>query len=124
MINVAFALLVVAAVGGLIMAGRIFNGDHPPWALSLGHGALALGAVGLLAVTVAGGGMRQRVLVALLLFGAAAVGGLTMAVMHARGQATPPAFAAGHGLVALLGLVFALVLRRIAVEAPRAAPAG
>jgi hypothetical protein len=54
-------------------------------------------------------GERIMLIAALILFAIAVAGGLTMAVLHFRGQKPPPAVPVFHGLFALAGLLVLLL---------------
>lgn len=104
MIKIAIGCLLVGALGGAVMAATIFRGRRPPWALTVGHGALgALGLV-LLLLAVAGGaaGLVQAGLAVLVL---AALGGFYLVSFHARKMDHPRPVIIVHALAALTGVV-------------------
>lgn len=102
-------LFAVAAVVGLTMAIAALQGKFPPVPSAILHGVLAAAALVLLlmAVLVKGaGGAALWALGCLLL---AAIGGFTLAFgFHARKKPLPPAFVAGHALIAAVGLLLLL----------------
>jgi len=108
-------LFAVAAIGGLIMAVRIFAGGTPPWVLSLLHAAFGAAGIVTLYLAVAGSAVGGLAWIALGLFVVAALGGFFLASFHLRGQAHPKAVVALHALLAvsgfgiLAGLAFGLV---------------
>lgn len=109
------ALFAVTALGGLILALRVFSGGTPPWALSLLHGAFGAAGLVTLYLAIAGTGASQLAWISLGLFVAAALGGFFLASFHLRGKPHPKAIVAVHALVAvtafaiLAGLTFGLV---------------
>ena len=102
-------LFAVAAVVGLTMAIAAFQGKLPPVPSAILHGVLAAAALVLLLMAVllkGAGGAALWALGCLLL---AAIGGFTLAFgFHARRKPLPPAFVAGHALIAAVGLLLLL----------------
>jgi hypothetical protein len=102
----AFILLVIAALGGATLLGiRAARGVNPPRALAFVHGLLAASGLVALLLQVAETGWTGRPFTALLLIGAAALGGFALISMHLRGRLIPLGFAFVHGLLALSGVV-------------------
>ena len=103
-------LLAIAAVGGLIMAGIRFAGDRqPPVALAMLHGFLAAAAVTLLLYAAATVGLPRTALAALVLFLAAAVGGVTLNLNYQWKQRLLPKWLiVVHAIVAVVGFVLLL----------------
>ena len=104
MLNIAIALFLIAAVGGLVMALRIFKGQLPPIFLAVLHGALAATALVLVLLLVMAGGVRP-----LLMYGAgilvvAALGGFLLLTFHVRKVPHPKAVVVIHALVAVAGV--------------------
>ena len=104
MINYAIGCFIVAALGGAIMALRIFNGNLAPWALSLGHAALGAGGLALVLLAVINGEAGPRATQALVVLVIAAVGGFFLASLHARKTVAPKAVVIVHALAAVAGL--------------------
>ena len=114
MLLTALGLFAVAAIGGVIMAVRVFGGKMPPWALSLLHaafGAAGLVTLGFAAYEAPG---DTLVLTALGLFVVAALGGFFLASFHLRNRAHPKAVVGLHALLAVSAFVL-LGLRAFAV---------
>lgn len=107
MLKIAVILFAVAAVGGLVMAARIFQGSKAPWPLSIGHALL--GATGLVLVLLnVINGAGSLLLAALIILVIAALGGFYLASFHARGQLPPKAVVIIHALVAVSGFLLLL----------------
>ena len=111
LLETATTLLVLAALGGVVMAGIRFAGkDQPPIALAMAHGFLAAAAATLLlygAVFVGLPGLADAGIVALLL---AAVGGVVLNLgYHWKHQPLPVGLMGGHALVAVVGFLLVRV---------------
>lgn len=107
MLNVAVILFAVAAVGGLVMATRIFQGRKAPWLLSIGHALL--GATGLVLVLInVINGAGSLLLAALITLAVAALGGFYLASFHVGGKLPPKAVVIIHALVAVSGFLLLL----------------
>ncbi len=105
-----FILFAIAALVGLTLAIVVFRGRLPPVAGAVLHGALAVSALALLFIAVLAQGARGAAFWALICLTLAALGGLTLAFrFHARRQALPKGFVAGHAALAVVGLVLLLV---------------
>lgn len=106
------ALLAVAAVGGLVMAGIRFAGNRqPPPALAMLHGFLAAAAVTLLLYAALTVGLPGMALVALVLFLVAAVGGAILNLnYHWKQLPLPKGLLIGHAIAAVTGFVLLLAV--------------
>ncbi len=105
-------LLAIAAVGGLVMAGIRFAGNRqPPPALAMLHGFLAAAAVTLLLYATATVGLPGMALAALVLFLAAAGGGVVLNLKyHWRQLPLPKWLVVVHAVVAVVGFVLLLAV--------------
>lgn len=104
MLKLAVLLFAIAAIGGLIMAIRIFQGRLAPWGLSIVHALL--GATGLVLVLLnVLTGSTTVLIAALVLLVVAALGGFFLASIHFRGQLAPKAVVIVHALVAVAGFL-------------------
>ncbi len=105
-------LLAIAAVGGLVMAGIRFAGNRqPPPALAMLHGFLAAAAVTLLLYAAATVGLPGMALAALVLFLAAAGGGVVLNLKyHWRQLPLPKWLVVVHAVVAVVGFVLLLAV--------------
>lgn len=101
----ALGLFAVAAVGGLIMAVRVFGGRMPPWTLSLLHAAFGAAGLVTLGLVVYEAPQDTLILVALGLFVLAAFGGFFLASFHLRGTPHPKPVVALHALLAVTAFV-------------------
>jgi hypothetical protein len=106
-------VLSFAALGGITMAAIRLNGTpRPPTFVALGHGAIALTGVAILAYSAVTPGLPQPAQIALGLFVLAALGGISIfAMFHVKNLPLPIPLVLGHGLLALtaLGLLWASV---------------
>lgn len=109
--TIAVICFVLAALGGLVMALRVFGGRDIPWPLALGHGVL--GAAGLVVLLFAAlSGPTGLVLSGLAVLVLAALGGFYLLSFHIKGNAHPRGVIVIHALIALagVGLVIAAIL--------------
>lgn len=103
-------LLAITAAGGLAMAGIQFAGNRqpPPW-LAMLHGFLAAAALTLLAYAALTVGLPGMATVALVLFLAAAGGGVVLNLnYHWKQLPLPKWLVIGHAMAAVLGFVLLL----------------
>ena len=110
MLRTAACLFVLAALGGLMMAGIRFFGrrNPPPW-VALLHGLLAGAGLTLLVYAAATAAIPRLAIVALVLFLLAAVGGLVLNLRYEWNRLLLPApLVVGHALVAVVGFVLLL----------------
>ncbi len=109
MLIAAVVLFAVAAVFGLTMAIRHFQGKTPPpVALAVLHGVFAASGIVLVLVAL-WPDFSGRAVWSLGLFVLAALGGFTMALgFHWRGKPLPSGLVAAHGLLAVLSFLILL----------------
>jgi hypothetical protein len=107
----AAIVLGLAALGGLTMVAiRLGGAPRPPTWLALGHGAIAVIGVVLLAYAAVSPGIPQLAQVALGLIVLAALGGAAIFLLyHLKSLPLPIPMVLGHGLLALAGLTLLLV---------------
>ena len=108
----AAIVLVLAALGGLVVAGiRLSGAPRPPTWVALGHGAVAATGLGLLIYAAAvSPGIPFLAQVALGVLLLAAVGGATLFLgFHLREKPLPIPLVLGHGVTALVGVVLLLL---------------
>jgi hypothetical protein len=105
MLAAAIVLFLVAAIGGVIMAVRIFRSVRPPMSLALAHGGLAATALvlAILAAVASGAAPLLKIGVAVLIL--AALGGFFLFSFQLRGKTHPKAVVLLHGLLAVGGVV-------------------
>lgn len=110
LLRTASCLFLIAALGGLLMAGIRFLGKrNPPAWLGMAHGFLAGAGVTLLAYAALTVGVSRMAMIALVLFLVAAAGGAVMNLNYAWKQRLLPApLLVGHALLAIVGFVLLL----------------
>ena len=106
MVKAATWLFLLAAVGGIVMAGiRFGNGRNPPVLIPYLHGLLAGAGLTLLLYAAWLGGLPASVHIAIvLLLAAAAVGTVLNLVYHWKHVPIPKGMTIAHILVALVGV--------------------
>lgn len=104
-------LLVLAALGGGVMAGMRFTGkSHPPAWLAMLHGLIAAAALTLLIFGAATVGLPLLAKVAIVLFVLAAAGGAYLNLnFHMQGVALPKWLVLVHGGIAVAGFLCVLM---------------
>ena len=107
MLQVSVLLFLVAALGGLTMAGIRFAGKHnPPAWLAMFHGLPAAAGLTLLAYAALAEGVPAMAQLALLLFLVAAGGGAVLSLRYKWNNLLLPAWLViVHALAAVLGFV-------------------
>lgn len=110
MLKAAAALFVIAAAGGLLMAGMRFSGiARPPAWLAMVHGLLAAAGMTLLAYAAFTVGVPLLAQIALVLFVLAAIGGAAMNLLfHWKQLPLPIPLMIGHILAAVVALALLL----------------
>jgi hypothetical protein len=111
LVQTAFALFTVAALGGLVLAGvRLQGRPAPPSWLAMVHGVLAAAGLTLLifgAVTV---GIAFTAEIGLVLLLIAAVAGAALRLLyHDNGVPLPVGLVFGHAGIAVTGYLLLLV---------------
>jgi hypothetical protein len=101
---------VVAALGGLVMAGfRLFGKRNPPVWLTMAHGLLAGAGLTLLIYAALTSSIPQLAMFALLLFLVAAAGGMVMNLGYQwKQRPLPVPLLVGHALLAIVAFVLLL----------------
>lgn len=108
MLIYSVGLFALAALFGLYLAARVFQGRLPPWPAAAIHGLLAATALLILlyAAFLAGAGPAPTlILIACAILVVAALGGFVMVSFHLRGLVPPKPLAAIHGLAAVTGFL-------------------
>lgn len=111
MLRTAACLFLLAALGGVLMAGIRFMGKRnpPPWIAML-HGLLAGAGVTLLAYAAVTATIPPMATIALLLFVLAALGGLVLNLNYEWNRRLLPApLLVVHALVAVTAFVLLLI---------------
>lgn len=113
MLPTALGIFAVTAIGGLIMAVRVFSGKMPPWPLSLLHAAFGAAGLATLGFALYEAPGDTMVMTALGLFVIAALGGFFLAsFFHLRNRPHPKPVVALHALLAVSAFVV-LALRAL-----------
>ena len=104
-------LLGLSALGGAAMALIRFSGKpHPPAWLAMLHGFLAAAGLTLLAFAAATVGVPQLAVIALVLFIAAAGGGVLLNLgYHLKGVPLPKWLVLVHAAIAIVGFACLLI---------------
>ena len=105
MIVTSIALFLIAALGGLYMAARIFAGNLPPWAVVIIHGVLAASGLLVLLYALFTGPQPAVLMIGAVLLVIAALGGFFMFSYQLRKLPPPKAVVVVHALAAVLGVV-------------------
>ena len=107
MLQVSVLLFLVAALGGVTMAGIRFAGKHnPPAWLAMFHGLLAAAGLTLLAYAALAEGVPAMAQLALRLFLVPARGGAVLSLRYNWNNLLLPAWLViVHALAAVLGFV-------------------
>ncbi len=105
MLLASMALFLLAALGGLYLAGFHLTENRRVASLARAHGGLALAGLALLGIAIARGTRTPLTFVAAGLLAGAAALGLRMRALAIRQQPVPPAILAVHVGLALLGSV-------------------
>src|SRR5687768_2579995 len=106
---IAIALFAVAAVLGLTMAVRHFQGHSPPMPLALSHGAFAALGLAQLIFTGSSSGYDPLWKVALGVFIVVALGGFTLFALHQKKGKLSTPLLIGHALGAITAFVILLI---------------
>lgn len=111
MMKTALALLTIAALGGMVMAGiRFARNVNPPSWLAMLHGLLAGAALTLLLYAHFTVGLPAMADWGLLVFLVAAGGGVFLNLAyHAKAQPLPIGIVLAHGGIAVIGYLMLLV---------------
>lgn len=110
MLRAAACLFLVAALGGLVMAGIHFVGKRnpPPW-LAMAHGLLAGAGLTLLLYAALAVGIPTLATWSLVLFVVAAAGGLVMNLNYQwKQRPLPSGLLVGHALVSVVAFLMLL----------------
>lgn len=111
-LKTAAALLGIAALGGMALAGiRLTGKPWPPAALAMAHGLTAGAALTLLIYTAFTVGLPLLALIALVILGiAAAIGTWLNLGFHSRQKPIPLGPMTAHALIAVIGFAVLLLV--------------
>lgn len=107
MLYAAITCFAIAILFGITMLTFVLRDKKIPKILPLIHGPFALAGLGLL-ITYAS--YTNTMLAVIILFSAAALGGLTLFFKDKTGKPIPKAMAVGHGFIALVTFVILLII--------------
>ena len=111
LLQTACVLFLLAALGGLAMAGIRFSGNrNPPVWLAMGHGGLAVAGVALLAYAVLAASAGATAMWSLILFLVAAAGGTVLFLSYEwKRELLPVWLVLVHAVVAVAGFLLLVV---------------
>ncbi len=109
MLTLAAILFAIAALGGLTLATLHITKSRAPIPLALLHGAIAATALVLLVIAVIKAQLGGLAVLAIVLFAAAAIGGLVLFATHLRARPLPKFLIFIHGGAAATAFVILLV---------------
>jgi uncharacterized protein YneF (UPF0154 family) len=110
MLTYLIIVLAIAAVGGIVLAMKIFSGQLAPWPLSIVHALLGATGLVMLILLVLEGSGDGRLTAALGLLVVAALGGFYLASIHVKGSIAPKNIVLIHAGVAVAGFLTLLSL--------------
>ncbi len=101
---VSLCLFALAAMLGLFLLTRVLSNKETPKGISIIHGSLASIAL-ILLITHALQNNREDLIVFIIIFIAAAMGGLILIYRDLKGKSIPKSLALFHGVLALSAFV-------------------
>lgn len=110
MLTYLIIVLAIAAVGGVVLAMKVFSGQLAPWPLSIVHALLGATGLIMLIMLVLEGSGDSRLTAALGLLVVAALGGFYLASLHVKGNVAPKNVVLIHAGVAVAGFLTLLSL--------------
>ena len=110
-LETATALLTIAALGGVLMAGiRLAGKKNPPAWLAMAHGFLAAAPVVLLIYAACTVGLPVLALYGTVLFVVTALGGVVMNLGYQlKNELVPKSVMFGHAALAIVGFVLVVI---------------
>jgi len=109
MLKLALILFAIAALGGLTLGLLHIKKGGAPVPLALLHGSIAATALILLIITVLKAQTAGLLMVSMILFIVAAIGGLVLFANHLRTRPLPRPLIIIHGAVAATAFVILLI---------------
>lgn len=109
MLTLPVILFAIAALGGLTLATLHITKSRAPIPLALLHGAIAATALILLLIGVLKANLSGLPVLAIIIFAAAAVGGLVLFITHLRSRPLPRPLIFIHGGAAVTAFIILLV---------------
>lgn len=105
MITYAIVLFAITAVGGLVLASKVLQGNLAPWVLSLIHALLGAAGLVILGMAALDASSPDQVKIALGLLVVAALGGFFLASEHLRQKVAAKSVVIIHAAVAVVGVL-------------------
>lgn len=110
MLTYTLIVLAIAAVGGVVLAMKIFSGQLAPWSISIVHALLGATGLVMLIMLVLEGSGDARLTAALGLLVVAALGGFYLASIHMKNNIAPRNIVILHAGLAVAGFLTLLSL--------------
>ena len=110
MLTYIIIVLAIAAVGGVVLATRVFAGQLAPWSLSIVHALLGATGLVMLIMLVLESPGDSRLTAALGLLVVAALGGFYLASIHTKNNVAPRNVVIIHAVLAVAGFLTLLSL--------------
>jgi len=105
MLTYLIIVLAIAAVGGVVLAMKVFSGQLAPWPLSIVHALLGATGLVMLIMLILEGSGDNRLTAALGLLVVAALGGFYLASIHVKGNVAPKNVVIIHAGLAVAGFL-------------------
>lgn len=105
----AIGFFIAAACLGAIVLTAVLRNKPTPKPIAILHGTLAIIGIVLLATFVAMGNHSYLLIASLVVFTMAALGGLTMFRIDMSKKPIPRAFALGHPVLAITGVILLII---------------
>jgi hypothetical protein len=105
MLTYLIIVLAIAAVGGVVLAMKIFAGQLAPWSLSIVHALLGATGLVMLIMLILEGSGDNRLTAALGLLVVAALGGFYLASIHVKANVAPKNVVLIHAGLAVAGFL-------------------
>ena len=105
MLTYILIVLAIGAIGGVVLALRVFAGQLPPWSISIAHALLGATGIVMLIMQVMEGSQDARITAALGLLVVAALGGFYLASIHKKGNVPPRNIVIIHAGLAVAGFL-------------------
>jgi hypothetical protein len=109
MLMTVVVLFLIASIFGIVVLKAVLKDKRTPSLMVLMHGCFAFGALLLLITFVASGHTSTLLVTSMVMFIIAALGGFTLLTIDLSKKPIPKAFALGHPLLAITGLVLLII---------------
>lgn len=105
MVIIAVVIFASAAFGGLVLASHVVKHELAPWALSIGHASMGATGLSVLGYALWKAPHNNTIMLSLVLFTIAAMGGFTLASYHFRKKIPPKGAILLHAVMAVSGFL-------------------